>query len=164
MKEAKVLLKEVGKIVDIPNTLHPESNPEDALKLGQTAGVIRIYAQNGAIWDLILADGSKKKVHQKDIAIVVCNMILEAHEKTKELPKVEPKEDPAEEPSKSEPDVDPSDVEPATDPEAEAPEEKVAEADGIEKEGIEVPADGVEREIELEGDEEAPKAEEEDPE
>lgn len=91
MKEAKDLLKEVGKIVDIPKDLHPDSNPEHAAMLGQLGGVIRVYAQNGAIWDLVLADGSKKQTHQQDLAIVVCNMILKANEKTKKLPKVEPK-------------------------------------------------------------------------
>lgn len=116
MKEAKDLLERVGKIVDIPKDLHPDTNPDHAVRLGQLGGVIEVYAQNGVIWDLKLKGGNKQQVHQQDLVIVICNMILEAHEETEELqtPKPEaPVEKEVEE--ESEPESEPEADEEATD-------------------------------------------------
>lgn len=87
MNEQKELWKEVREVIDfdVPKNLHPESNPDHALKLGQLAGVNGIYAQNGAIFTVRFPNHTKRDIHIKDIALEVFTLILkQAEEKAEE--------------------------------------------------------------------------------
>lgn len=74
-------MKEIQKFLDIPKHLHPESEPDHAAQLGVLAGILKTYAQNGYVWDLVWVGGEKQQVNQIDLALVICNKILKINEK-----------------------------------------------------------------------------------
>ena len=71
--------------LNLPKHLHPDEVPEDALEVGKAAGVVRAWAQNGPIVDLVLIDGSTRKVHQQDLAAVIFKMCDAKFTKEEEL-------------------------------------------------------------------------------
>lgn len=63
--------------MEIPKGLNPTKNPNDALKLGQQAGVVSVWAQNGNVFDIHFTDGEKGETIKSDVSNLVLSKILD---------------------------------------------------------------------------------------
>ena len=61
----------------IPESLHPLEVANDALKLGQLAGVVKVWAQNGSVWDIKFTDATEQKAITSSVIQVVFKKILD---------------------------------------------------------------------------------------